>query len=517
VTVPTTPGGSHRSRFDEVPPLAADDRGPTELRAAGSRRAHPLLAPASVFLLGCFISLVLFLSRGVMETDSGAYSAGIILPLIALVSIGIFWWLRRRHPDEPFLFRLLIAGMLFKFLCSYLRFLTLKIGYNGIGDAFGYDRFGHQWADAVTGGYTRPQLSNASETNFIRYLTGVVYVGLGGPTIIGGFLIYGYAAFWGSYLWYRAAADSLPTLNKRLFLCIMMFLPSIAFWPSSIGKEAVMILGLGGIAYGASLLLRRRGLVAMVLVIPSFLLVNVVRPHLAAIFGLALAPAYVLGRVKGDRRAFAPGLTRLVGIAAVIGLAVVTASQAADFLDLEGGISRSSIEERLAEQSQRNTSGGSTFDTPPARLSITGLPESLFTTLFRPLPYEASSGFMAIAALENAAILGFAVLRLRSIGRSLRNFRKTPFIMFCVVIVVIYGAIYSSFGNFGLLVRQRSLALPAFFVLLAVDSPRRRSTVERVRAPVDVLVRPIRRERELAGVGAAVGAHGANGVNGSHR
>jgi hypothetical protein len=301
-----------------------------------------------------------------------------------------------------------------------------------------------------------------------------VYVGIGGPSFIGGFLIFGYGAFWGAYLWYRAAADAIPTLNKRLFLGIVLFLPSIAFWPSSIGKEAVMILGLGGMAYGASLLLRRRGVQAVLVLVPAALLVNVVRPHLAAIFGLALAAAYVLGRVKSDRRMVAPGITRLFGIAAVIGLSIVTANQAADFLDLEGGISRSSLEEGLARQSARNTTGGSSFD-PNARLSIESLPASLWTTLFRPLPYEADDGFIAIAALENAAILGFSVLRIRSLGWSVRNIRKVPFVMFCFVVVLIYGAIYSSFGNFGLLVRQRSLALPAFFALLSIDSPKRRN------------------------------------------
>jgi hypothetical protein len=491
-----------------VAPLTADDRSDAEVaRTAGSRRAHPLLAPASVVLLGFFISLVLFLARGVMQSESGAYSAGIIVTLIALVSVGVFWWLQRRHPDEPFLFKVLLAGLLFKFLCSYLRFLTLKVGYNGIGDAFDYDNFGHRWADAVLGGYTRPQLADASETNFVRYLTGVVYVGLGGPTIIGGFLVYGCAAFWGAYLWYRAAVEALPNLNKRLFLLIVMFLPSIAFWPASIGKEAVMNLGLGGMAYGSSLLLRRRGVGAVALLAPSTFLVLQVRPHLAAIFGIALATAYVLGRVTSNRRMVAPGLTRIVGVIVVIGLAAVTAKQAADFLNLQGGISRSSIEQGLAAQSSRNTEGGSSFDTPNAKLSVTSLPGSLFTTLFRPLPYEATSGFIAIAALENAAILGFAVLRIRSLGWSLRNIRKQPFIMFCLVIVVIYGAIFSSFGNFGLLVRQRSLALPAFFAILAIDPPRKKAKsldgrVDDARA----LPLPPPARRELVGAGYGNGA-----------
>jgi hypothetical protein len=44
--------------------------------------------------------------------------------------------------------------------------------------------------------------------------------------------------------------------------------------------------------------------------------------------------------------------------------------------------------------------------------------------------------------------------------------------LFCWVFTAIYAMAFSSFSNFGLLVRQRSLVLPALYVLVAVD-PRR--------------------------------------------
>jgi hypothetical protein len=46
--------------------------------------------------------------------------------------------------------------------------------------------------------------------------------------------------------------------------------------------------------------------------------------------------------------------------------------------------------------------------------------------------------------------------------------RSTPFLLYCWIVVIIYSVAYSSFANFGLLVRQRSLVMPAVFVLLAV-------------------------------------------------
>ena len=40
------------------------------------------------------------------------------------------------------------------------------------------------------------------------------------------------------------------------------------------------------------------------------------------------------------------------------------------------------------------------------------------------------------------------------------------------MLTILYAATFASFSNFGLLVRQRSLVLPALFVLVAVRPPR---------------------------------------------
>ena len=47
--------------------------------------------------------------------------------------------------------------------------------------------------------------------------------------------------------------------------------------------------------------------------------------------------------------------------------------------------------------------------------------------------------------------------------------RASPFLFYCWVLLAFFAVAYSSFGNMGLLVRQRSLALPAFFAIIAVE------------------------------------------------
>ena len=47
--------------------------------------------------------------------------------------------------------------------------------------------------------------------------------------------------------------------------------------------------------------------------------------------------------------------------------------------------------------------------------------------------------------------------------------RSAPYLFYCWVMLAFYAVSFSSFSNMGLLVRQRSLILPAFFVLLCVE------------------------------------------------
>ena len=75
------------------------------------------------------------------------------------------------------------------------------------------------------------------------------------------------------------------------------------------------------------------------------------------------------------------------------------------------------------------------------------------------------------------ALAGFMVVRRRSIRVAITRARREPFLLFCLILTAVYATAFSSFANFGLLTRQRSLVLPALYVLLAVnaDAIRRRS------------------------------------------
>jgi hypothetical protein len=161
-----------------------------------------------------------------------------------------------------------------------------------------------------------------------------------------------------------------------------------------------------------------------------------------------------------------------VGLLAVLLLMAFTVSQGAKFLGIED-LSLSSIEAELNEQTERSAQGGSQFDNGGNSLNPINLPHGAVTVLLRPFPWETDSPLQLLSSVESALLAGLIVARLPSLRSALSRARSTPFLLYCWVLTILYAATFSSFANFGLLVRQRSLVLPALFVLIAVHAPER--------------------------------------------
>ncbi len=123
--------------------------------------------------------------------------------------------------------------------------------YGGGADSARYDDAGERISAALRAGLPWVAHGPFPGTAFIEGFTGYVYLLLG-PTLIGGFLFFSWLGFWGLLLFQRAFATALPDGDARRYALLVLFLPSLLFWPSSIGKEAWMTLALGLGAYGAA-------------------------------------------------------------------------------------------------------------------------------------------------------------------------------------------------------------------------------------------------------------------------
>ena len=101
-------------------------------------------------------------------------------------------------------------------------------------------------------------LPSSTGTRSIEEFTGLVYT-IFGSSRLGGFMVFTWLSFWGLVFFVKAAHHAVPGLATRRYLLWVMLFPSLVYWGSSIGKEAVVGFFLGITAYGAALVLARRG------------------------------------------------------------------------------------------------------------------------------------------------------------------------------------------------------------------------------------------------------------------
>jgi hypothetical protein len=269
------------------------------------------------------------------------------------------------------------------------------------------------------------------------------------------------------YFLYRAFRVALPDGDAHRYALLVLFLPSMLFWPSGLGKEAFVTFGIGLFAYGGARLLAGYrswgGPLAT-----GVLLAGVVRPHVAAALFVSLAVAYLLRRPP--RRA--TELTPLRMAVAVVVLGVggwLTVTTAAEYLGVED-LSVTSVDGAISDTADQTSTGDSQYEAPGAE-GVADLPVAAFSVLFRPLPFEATNGQMMLAALEGAFLVVLTARSWRCLLTVPGRLRDQPYLIVCLIYLLVFVYAFSNFSNFGLLTRQRVQVLPFFLALLAL--PRR--------------------------------------------
>ncbi len=411
-------------------------------------------------------------------TQLGTTGEAIALVPIAglLLTLAVIRRVARRRPDEAWTGRWLLLG----FFAKLSAVIIYNHIYKGKGDQVGYDAYGRRFAKAWLTGGAAPKLPNRSGTNFLRWITGVIYY-VFGSNLLTGALVFGLLAFAGSYLWWRATVDAVPSVNPKLYLVFVLFAPSILFWPATVGKEALMQFGLGVLALGVSFIVRQRLVPGFLLSAGGGWLVWAVRPHLLALVAVAAGAAYLAGRVRKDGKERAGLLGRPIGVIIIAFLVAFTIGQGANFLGIKS-LSFNSIQQELDQESATTTNGNSSFHKSTGNsLNPTQWPTDAVTVFLRPFPWEIDSGLQITASMESVLLAILLVVRFKSLRIAFTRSRESPFLMFCWVLSGLYAIAFSSFSNFGLLVRERSLVLPALLVLLSVEPKRDR--LRRERAP----------------------------------
>lgn len=380
----------------------------------------------------------------------------LLLTVATVVAIWLIPQAVRREPTVSV--ELLALALGAKVIGGLARYTVLQVVYGGSGDAVGYHASGALYAPLVRNLDFSFISFETLGTPIVGYLTAFLYAVIT-PSMPAAFVTFSLLSFIGTWCFYRAHRISFPGGNHRLFFVLVFFLPTLVYWPSSLGKDALVILGLGVSTLGLAKTFQRPSPGAIAQLILGTALVFVVREAVAVM----LLAGVVVGLLIRPGPARSP-VTRplawvLVGPILAAGLVFafrISAQQLNIEENLEGVFQKyETTQENLAK-------GGSSFQQPSVT-SPAGALLAVAGVLFRPFPWELGSGLGAIAGLEGVVLLFLLLFRLPAAIRALRLWRG-GMVLSAVVVSILLIATLSAFTNFGLLARQRSQAFP--FVLM---------------------------------------------------
>jgi hypothetical protein len=416
-----------------------------------------------------------FTVLGLLFLISAQLDGFLVIAFLAPVLVAASWpaFVRQaRRERDPSLVRLLLLALSLKLFGSLVRYWVAVVFYDSNADAFEYHRVGVELAMQFRAGNFDTGLPSLSGTDFISFFTGLVYT-ITGPSIFAGFLLYSWLAFGGMFYLYRAFTIAIPEGRRRSYARLLFFMPSMLYWPSSIGKEAWMLFTLGLAAFGTARLLTGRPWRGIALAGVAMWLGAIVRAHVSGMVVLGLVVAYLFARPPRRLGALGPAI-KLVALAALVVVAVGLLGRTQSYL-LEKGIDpQDGVTSVLAETGRRTNQGGSNFEAPSTGASLAKLPYAAVTILFRPFPFEVHNAQAAITALESSLLLCLALARRRAIWHAVRRLRRWPYVAFILVYSALFVVAFSSIANFGILARERVQLLPFFLVLLCVPARRAR-------------------------------------------
>lgn len=404
--------------------------------------------------------------------ERGSYSTFAAIPVaVGLVAVSVPM-LRQaaRWEADVRLARLLWLAFSVKLAAAVPRYVVAFGLYDGQADSSMYSSTGALLARQFRDGDFTVELGRPVQgTGFIQLLTGAVYT-VTGATDLGGFLVFSWLGFWGLYLFHRAFVRAVPQGDHLRYARMVFLLPSLLFWPSSIGKEAWICLGLGLAAYGAARALTR-AVGGIPLIGLGLLMVAMVRPHVAALVAISVFAAYVLRRHPGPGSLAAVG-GKVVGII-VLGVGLVVAvGQLEQFLGVDA-FDQESVQVTLDEVTARTGQGGSYVEGTRTDLSPSRFPRAFVNVMFRPFPWQATNLQALVAAAEALLLLVLFLGGWRRLLGAVRSTLDTSYVILCGCYTVLFVYGFSSFANYGILVRQRVQMLPFFLVLLAMPPLRR--------------------------------------------
>lgn len=399
----------------------------------------------------------------------------VVLVLVA-ISVPMIWSVADR-PLDGRLRKLLLLALALKLLSVGPRYVMNEVVYGGSADAAVYHEAGTVVRDHALDGRWSMEGAKleilSEESQRIGYATGALYL-LTGSSQASGYLVFAWLGWVGLLCTFAAFRVGFPDARPWLAAILIFFLPSTLYWPSSIGKDSLMVLGIGLMTLGfARVAMADRVALGACWLALGVAVVSPVRIHLALIVGAGVACS-LIARNAARQHSWKATLARAALLLALVPALLVGLSRIDDAFGSTRDGGSTSIATALQNANARTTTGGSAFETQPVQSPL-DLPLAAVNVIFRPFPWEASSAPALVSALEATVLLGLAACSARWLWRMGPAVRQHPIAAYAAGFSVAFVIAFSNIGNAGILARQRVQLLPVLMLLVAAAAEHRRS------------------------------------------
>jgi len=366
---------------------------------------------------------------------------------------------------HPWLVGVMTVSLILHLMAAPAQIFVVDHFYHGVADWLRYDNQGaglsgsfRHFDFTLANGHLRGIVNDGS----VSIAAGMVFT-LVGTNPLAAFLVFSWLAFLGTVFFFRAFALTFAGADHRRYAYLLFFLPSMIFWTADVSKEAIMMLSLGVLAYGAAkILARRRG--GYTLVIVGVAVGILIRPNELLMVAAGFTVALILASA-GARRPGAGG-HRVLTIAFFGTLLAVSVYLTLHYLHSSGG----SLS--LQQVQQNNVANGGSGGIPYSTSLLTYW-RDIYVILFDPLPINFHGLGEMIAALENTVILVLVVASWRQLQIVPRASFARAYVMMCAIYSVGFIYAFAALGNLGLITRERTLLFPFLLVLLCIPRAKR--------------------------------------------
>jgi hypothetical protein len=404
--------------------------------------------------------LVFALVVAYLLMTAGSFEFRLYLLWALAVTVVALWLVIKYAASHRRVWLVVAAGLMVKMFGSLVRYEVIHRAYDGNADAGVYYGKGLAIAERVWSLDWSDLFTAEGPTVGARFVANVsgLIVSISGPSQRAAFLLFSLLAFAG-VLFFASSYRRVEGSDPVTYLAWLVLWPSLFFWPSSVGKEALLLFALGLAVWGFARFPRPLAWPALA---GGLLLVGMVRPHVAGVAMVAMAVAAMMAKGRGG--VLGAWYFQTLFWAGALGLTFYLSAGALGIEDSESAVE---LVEKTAAQS--NVGGSATGSTA---VSVLGIPSAFMRALFRPFIWEAGSTFVLLSAIEVLVLIVLIIWRRKQLWASLRDWRTDRLLGFSLIFVVLYALMLGfAMSNLAIIARQRVLLLPMLLLLLQARRP----------------------------------------------